>query len=215
MKMPATCSSKTRKSVLEVNAIYFILLVEAFGVLLFLILVWILIAAFRIRRKGKAVASLVARFKKKSSQRAGQTEAFLQAVYQLEEPDLGSALQDIEKREQDFMQLLVASLGKGRAAHIDGLDAALERLIDAYKCLQPRIEPPDGEVQQDQQEISTLRSENEELRSELSQAKNNLSDMIAEFGNMFGGGKDHELELHELKKKLAAMQASSEIDINL
>ncbi|MDH3762095.1 MAG: hypothetical protein OEU50_14030, partial [Gammaproteobacteria bacterium] len=65
------------------------------------------------------------------------------------------------------------------------------------------------------QEITTLRHENEELRSELSQAKNSLSDMIAEFGNMFGGGKDHELDLHELKKKLAAMEARSEVDINL
>ncbi len=60
-----------------------------------------------------------------------------------------------------------------------------------------------------------LRDENEELRSELSVAKNNLSNMIAEFGNMFGGGKDHALDLHKIKKKLAAMQASSELDINL
>ena len=45
---------------LEVNAIYFILLVEGFGLLLFLILVWILLAIIRIRRKGKAVAALVA-----------------------------------------------------------------------------------------------------------------------------------------------------------
>jgi len=88
-------------------------------------------------------------------------------------------------------------------------------LIDSYKCLQPRVEKPNSEAEESQQEISLLRSENEELRGELSLAKNNLSDMIAEFGNMFGGGKDHELELHELKKKLAAMQASTEIDITL
>ncbi len=200
---------------LEVNAIYFILLVEGFGLLLFLILVWILIAAFRIRRKGKAVASLTARFKKRADQRAEQTEAFLQAVYHLEEQDLRSALQDIEKHEQNFFQLLVTSLQKGKAAHIGGLDAALEQVIDSYKCLQPRVEEPGPDAQQDEQEIGTLRSENDELRSELSLAKNSLSDMIAEFGNMFGGGKEHELEMHELKKKLAAMEASSEVDISL
>lgn len=200
---------------LEVNAIYFILLVEGFGLLLFLILVWILIAVIRIRLKGKAVASLVARFRKKADQRAGKTEAFLQAVYRLEEPDLGSALKDIESREQDFIQLLVSSLQKGKLAHIDGLDSALERLVESYKCLQPRVEAQGAEAGPGEQEITTLRHENEELRSELSQVKNSLSDMIAEFGNMFGGGKDHELDLHELKKKLAAMEARSEVDISL
>ncbi len=200
---------------LEVNAIYFILLVEGFWLLLILILVWILIAIIRIRSKGKAVDSLVARFKKKADQRVVQTEAFLQAVYQLEEPDLRSALQEIEKHEQDFIQLLVASLQKGKAAHIGGLDAAFGQVIESYKGLQPRIEDQDGAAPQGEQEITTLRSENEELLSELSQARNSLNDMIAEFGNMFGGGKDHELDIHELKKKLAAMQASSEVDISL
>ncbi|MDH3762152.1 MAG: hypothetical protein OEU50_14315, partial [Gammaproteobacteria bacterium] len=169
---------------LEVNAIYFILLVEGFGLLLFLILVWILIAVIRVRRKGKAVASLVARFRKNADQRAGQTEAFLQAVYRLEEPDLGSALKDIESREQDFIQLLVSSLQKGKLAHIDELDSALERLVESYKCLQPRVEAQGAEAGPGKQEITTLRHENEELRSELSQAKNSLSDMIAEFGNI-------------------------------
>lgn len=200
---------------LEVNAIYFILLVEGFGLLLFLILVWILIAVFRIRRKSKAVGNLAARFKKRADRRAEKTEAFLQAVYHLEERDLRSALQDIEEHEQNFIQLLVASLQKGKAAHIGALDAALEQVIESYKCLQPRVEESGPDAQQDQQEISTLRNENDELRSELSLAKNSLSDMIAEFGNMFGGGKDHELDLHELKKKLAALEAISDVDISL
>lgn len=200
---------------LEVNAIYFILLVEGFGLLLFLILVWLLIAVFRIRRKGKAVADLAAGFKKRTDQRAEKTEAFLQAIYQLDEQDLRAAMENIDKHEQDFFQLLAASLKRGKSAHIGGLESALDQLIDSYKCLQPRVEKPNSEAEESQQEISLLRSENEELRGELSLAKNNLSDMIAEFGNMFGGGKDHELELHELKKKLAAMQASTEIDITL
>ncbi len=200
---------------LEVNAIYFILLVEGFGLLLFLILIWLLIAVFRIRRKSKAVADLATGFKKRADQRAEKTEAFLQAIYQLDEQDLRAALQNIGKHEQDFFQLLVASLKRGKSAHIAALESALDQLIDSYKCLQPRVEEQDPQAGESQQEISLLRSENDELRGELSRAKNNLSDMIAEFGNMFGGGKDHELELHELKKKLAAMQASTEIDINL
>ncbi len=200
---------------LEVNAIYFILLVEAFGVLLILILLWILIAVFRIRRKGKAIRDLAARLKQRTQQRGEQTEAFLQAVYHLEDQDLRDALQDIDKHENDFILLLVASLHRGKSVHLGSLDAALDKLIESYKCLQPRVEEAKPEAQEKLQEISMLRDENDELRSELSVAKNNLSDTIAEFGNMFGGGKDHELDLHEIKKKLAAMQASSELDINL
>jgi cbb3-type cytochrome oxidase subunit 3 len=201
--------------VLEVNAIYFILLVEGFGVLLFLILVWILIAVFRLRRKGREIRDLAARFKQRAQQRGDQTEAFLQAVYQLEDQDLRDVLQDIDKHESDFFQLLVASLHRGKSAHIASLDGALDKLIESYKCLQPRVDEHKPEAQESLQDIATLRNENDELRSELSVAKNNLSDMITEFGNMFGGGKDHELDLHELKKKLAAMQAGSELDINL
>ena len=78
---------------LEINAIYFILLVEAFGVLLILILLWILIAVFRIRRKGRAIRDLAARFKRRTQQRGEQTEAFLQAVYHIEDQDLRDALQ--------------------------------------------------------------------------------------------------------------------------
>lgn len=202
---------------LEVNAIYFILLVEGFGLLLFLILLWILIAVFRLRRKRKAVRDLVVRFRNRAAQRAEQTAAFLQAVYGLDGQDLQAAMQDIEKHEHDYFQLLIACVQRGRPAHIQGLDTELERLFDAYKCLQPRIEAQDAEATAEagRQEISVLRSENDELRSELSLAQNKLGDMIAEFGNMFGGGKDHELDLHELKKKLAAMQAGSEVDINL
>jgi len=200
---------------LEVNAIYFILLVEGFGVLLFLILVWILIAIFRLRRKGRAIRDLTARFNKRTQQRGEQTEAFLQAVYHLENQDLRDALQDIDKHENDFFQLLVASLHRGKSVHIASLDGALDKLIESYKCMQPRVDELNPEAQESLQDVATLRNENEELRSELSVAKNNLSDMIAEFGNMFGGGKDHELDLHDLKKKLAAMQAGSELDINL
>lgn len=195
---------------LEVNAIYLILLTEGFALLLFLVLIWVLVSVFRIRRKGKAVSSLVLRFKQKAGQRSAQTETFLQAVYHLEGPDLNAALQDIEQQQQDYFQLLVACLKNGKTVHIDGLDAALEQVIESYKCMQPRIEEHGAEAPRDEQEVGMLRHENEELRGELSQARDSLNDMIAEFGNMFGGGKDHELGLHELKKKLAAMQASGD-----
>ncbi len=200
---------------LEVNAIYFILLVEGFVLLLCLILLWILIAVFRLRRKGAAVRELAARFSRGREQRAEQTEAMLQAVHRLEGDDLSSALHDIDQHENEFIRLLIVSLKRGKSAHIETLDAALDRLIESYKCLQPRAEKALPEDEEKQQEIASLLSENDELRDELSAANNKLNDMIAEFGNMFGGGKDHELDLHQLKKMLAALQAGSEIDISV
>ena len=200
---------------LEVNAIYFILLVEGFVLLLCLIFLWILIAVFRLRRKGGAVRELAARFSRRREQRAEQTEALLQAVYRLEGDDLSSALHNIDQHENEFTRLLIASLKHGKGAHIGTLDTALEELIESYKCLQPRVETEFPDDEEKQQEIASLRSENDELRGELSTVNNKLNDMIVEFGNMFGGGKDHELDLHQLKKMLAALQAGSGIDINV
>ncbi len=200
---------------LEVNAIYFILLVEGFVLLLCLILLWILIAAFRLRRRGEAVRELAARFSRGREQRAEQTEAMLQTVYRLEGQDLSSALDNIEQHENEFTRLLIASLKRGKSAHIGTLDMALNKLIESYKCLQPRVETVSPGDQDKHQQIASLRNENDELRDELSAANNKLNDMIAEFGNMFGGGKDHELDLHQLKKMLAALQAGTEIDISL
>ena len=59
-------------------------------------------------------------------------------------------------------------------------------------------------------EIVSLRVENETLRRELSVAKNKLSDTITEFGDMFGGGKDHQLSLHEVVERIDAMKADND-----
>ena len=114
-----------------------------------------------------------------------------------------------------YFILLVEALREGKQGQIGKLDAALDKLIESYKCLQPRAEQDQSSYEQTLQQVEMLRGENDELRSELSLAKNNLSDMLAEFGNMFGGGKDHELDLHDLKKKLAALQVDSDLDIKL
>jgi len=197
--------------VLEVNAIYFILLIEGFGILLFLVLLGILITVLRLRRKGRNVEHLAARLKHRGQQRDQHNIAFLQAVYHLEDQDLQTALQNIGKHETDFFELLAASLRHGKTEHIAALDAALDRVIESYKCLQPRAETQHPEARQNLREITELRGQNDALRSELSLAEARLSDMIAEFGSMFGGGKDHELDIHQLKKKLAGLQEAGSI----
>jgi len=206
--------------VLEVNAIYFVLLVEGFALLLILVLLWVLIAVIRLRRKGKAIRRLAQRFDRGMHGRRQQTQAFLLALYRPGERDLQAALEQIERHESEFIQLLLEVLRRGRGSQIDGLDGALFKWIESYKCLQPRTETKAEqnesrplEIETVRREVEALRGENDDLRNELCAAQSSLDDMLAEFGNMFGGGKEHELDLHDLKKKLAALQPGSGVDI--
>ncbi len=91
-------------------------------------------------------------------------------------------------------------------AQIPTLDAALAEVIDTYKSLKPKQDETavDPNMKAD---LDELRVANEKLKDELLITKNTMSDMIAEFGNMFGGGKDHELAKHEVVEKV---ESSSE-----
>lgn len=192
---------------LEVNAIYFILLAEGFVLLLVLLLAWLLVTLIRRRRKRKDIAQLTVAIKGRYASRKQQTESYLQAVYQLEGDDLRNTLADIDKHEIDFFQHLVESLCRGSRAQITTLDMSLDKLINSYKCLQPRVETAPREEQEAVQEITTLRGENETLRTDLTVAQNKLGDLITEFGEIFGGGKDHQLTLQEVMDKVDAMKA--------
>ncbi len=200
---------------LEVNAIYFVLLAEGFALLALILIGWIAIALLRLRGKRRAIADLAARIDKHAAERSTSTEAFLQAVYGLENEDLQAAVKNIAQREDEFYQLLLLALKRGKQAQIGALDGALERLIESYKCLQPRVDETPPEALETAEEIVTLRGENEKLRCELSLAKNKMSALVSEFGNMFGGGKDHELALEEIKDKVAAFDLDSEVDFKL
>ena len=195
---------------LEVNAIYFILLAEGFVLLLILLLLWALITLIGKRRKSRCIAELQARLKKRSLLRGEQTKSFLQTIHHLEGEDLSAALADIDRHEAEFFEHLVASLYRGGRAQLNTMDTVLDKLIESYKCLQPRSESSSEEELEAVQEIVSLRVENETLRSELSVAKNKLSDTISEFGDMFGGGKDHQLSLHEVVERIDAMKADND-----
>ena len=200
---------------LEVNAIYFILLAEGFALLALILVGWIAITLFRRHGKRRAIAGLEQRIDKHAAERASQAETFLQAVYGLENDDLHKAVQSIAQREDEFFGLLLQALKRGKQAQIGALDGALERLIDSYKSLPPRIDEGAADALEAIEEAASLRGENEKLRCELSLAKNKMSALIDEFGNMFGGGKDHELALEEIKQRVSAFNDDGEVDFKL
>jgi hypothetical protein len=128
-------------------------------------------------------------------------------AYDLHGEELSAALEYINRHETEFFQHLVDSLYQGDHAQLSTLEAALDELIGSYKCIQPRSEESSREELEAARELKSLRGENETLRDELSLARNKLSDTITEFGDMFGGGKDHQLALHEVVERIDAMKA--------
>lgn len=196
---------------LEINAIYLVLLAEGFGLLLLALCLVFLLGLFRKRRKSRAVGLLVTRIRDRAEARLKATESFLRAVFNLEGEALRDALESIDRQETEFYQQLIDSLYRGSSTQISSLDAALNKLIEAYKCLKPSVlEAP--EIDPVERQLETTLSENERLREELSITKNTMSQMILEFGEMFGGGQDHGMALDEVLAKIMANHPDVETD---
>jgi hypothetical protein len=197
--------------VFEVNPIYFILLAEGFVLLLIILLIWVLITLVSRRRRRMELARFASTIKKRAPQRSERSQSFLGAVYQLEDEDMRVALAEIDKSETDFLHELVNILNRVSADRFIALEASLEGLIKSYKCMQPRVESDSNETSEEiQLKINHLLGENESLRDELSTANSKLGDLINEFGEIFGGGKEHQLTLQEVIDKVDTMKADHE-----
>lgn len=168
---------------------------------------WLLISLIRKRGYGRNIEAFASRVKQRSLLRGEQSRAFLQSVYNLDGEELSAALEKIDHQESEFFQQLLVSFSRGGGKQLATIDTALDKLIDAYICHQSRRDAIPGEALETGQELASLHGENESLRSELSVAKNQLSDLISEFGDMFGGGKDHQFDLHEIVEMINAMKA--------
>ena len=197
---------------LEVNAVYMVLLAEGFGLLLLVLCVWLLITLFRRRRKGKDLVQLATQIKQRAPIRAGSTADFLQAVYHFEPEQLRAALECIDTAEIVYFQQLVDSLEQGKSSQVTTLDTALEQLIDTYKCLQPVDQEPveDPLVK----EVEETRTQNQQLREELSAVRNQMSQMVAEFSDMFGGGQETALTVDEVMEHLSASKNKAQAELS-
>ena len=116
---------------LEVNAIYFFLLLEGFVLLLILLLTGVLIAMIRKRRHGRKIAQLKSMAKNRSLLHGEKTRSFLLVAYDLHGEELSAALEHINRHETEFFQHLVDSLYQGGHAQLSTFEAALDELIDA------------------------------------------------------------------------------------
>jgi hypothetical protein len=179
----------------EMNPAILILLCEAVGTLL-IACIWLLVLKFKKQSQiHKAVGALVNQIHHQSKTRTEATGSFLREIYQLEDAELANAVKTIDQHEKKFFQVIIDAFAKNETSRINSLDADLAELIDTYKTLKPKKEKVDtSDSEATLTELERLVKENDSLREELAITNKTMSDMIGEFGNMFGGGSDHELE---------------------
>lgn len=204
---------------IEVNAVVFILIAECLVVVSIALLVLLVVTMRRKKRRRAAVAQLVAQIKKQSEVRTIETGSFLQEIYQLEGEDLKKAVDSIDKGEKLLFQKLINTYLTDDLDIITSMDASVAELIDIYKELKPKVEEvdvvPESERESMLKQIEELAESNDSLKDELGITKSTMGNMIAEFGNMFGGGADHELANFEVVEKVGVKPEVTEGDVEM
>jgi hypothetical protein len=188
---------------IEISAIVFSLLIEAYVILLIGVGSWFYFASKKKKNDRNAALKLVEQIKQQSEARLSSTGAFLKEKYSLEGPKLKKAIALIDKSEKHFFQKVIDIYLNRDAEALSSLDAEVAALIDIYKSLTPAMPAAKNESEKDQQ-IELLQAANAQLTDELAITNKTMSDMIAEFGNMFGGGSDNELQQTEVVQKVIA-----------
>lgn len=195
----------------DMNSLAIILLAEASAILLVVLTVVLWLQIKSKNKHKKAVEQLVSQIKKQSKTRTEETGSFLQEVYDLSDTELTDAVKAIDKQERRFFQKLVDVLSRSDASQITSLDASVAELVDTYKSLKPKpVEAIIKEGPADNDDLEALRVENAALTEELKDTRETMSGMIAEFGNMFGGGQDHDLDSSEVTEKVVVPGDTSE-----
>lgn len=190
---------------LEIKTIYIVLLAEGLGVSILLIILMFSLYLRTRRRNRKAVRQLISQIKHQSKIRTEKTGHFLKQIYDLDGEDLKKAVKAIDRQERKFFQKIIDMFLNGDTEMVTTMDAALAELVETYKDLRPNV--PEGlenvNLEEILKEVELLKSENEKLKEELVASKARVEDIIGEFGNMFGGGSDHELANHEVVERVS------------
>ncbi len=204
---------------IEVNTALFVLLIECLvGISIALLLV-IFMSVRRKKRRRRAILQLIAQIKKQSEIRTSETGSFLQNIYQLEGDDLKKAVNSIDKGEKNLFQTLIKGYLTEDTEIITSIDASVAELIDIYKGLKPKVEEvevmPEAERESLLKKIEELQNSKDKLAEELGITKTTMGNMVAEFGNMFGGGADHELANFEVVEKVGANPEDQVDDVEI
>jgi len=205
---------------IEVPVVLFSLLVEGFVALLIVISVYVFLRKKHKNKETEAIKKLVEKIKVESDIKMQKTASFLSEKYRFEGDKLDKAVKVIDKSEKKFMQKLIKVYLQRDTEGLLVMDACVAELIETYKQLSPVM--PDAEIlvevamgsneqtEAEQQEIANLKSLNKKLIEELSITKQTMGNMIAEFSNMFGGGKKHELDNEKVIEKITETSGNTQ-----
>jgi hypothetical protein len=186
----------------EVSLVALTLGLEGMLLLLIIVLLGVYFGSKRKNRDRVAAVKLVEQLKKQSQTRLEATGSFLSEKYLFEGDELKKAIKAIDREEKKYFQKLIDVYLKRDAEAFTSMDASLAELIDTYKSLTPAIPEVESTSPEQLQELESLRDLNAKLEEELKVTKKTMGNMIAEFGNMFGGGHEHELAKHEVMEKV-------------
>ncbi len=196
----------------EVSTILLTLLIEGFLFLLLALSVWIFFAVRKTKRAKTAAAKLVEQIQNQSAKRLKETGSFLEEKYLFEGNELKKAVKSIDKAEKIFMQKVINMYISHDDKAMQSMDATVAEFIDSYKSLKPAIQEVVTEVDGDDntaaiedrsEEVENLKAEKEKLKEELAITKETMGNMIAEFGSMFGGGKENDVKAEEIFEKVS------------
>ncbi len=195
----------------EVHPIHLILLTEGFIfslVAFFSLLLFVLIGR---RKRRQALDKLFAQFNTDKAARLQSIEAFLNDVMQLEGDALSDKIETISRLETEHYQSLIDALRDRGELQLSRLNSSLTEMLESYKAARPLATP--AVVSEPQlQQVNQLKDENKQLTEALSSSNNKMSRMISEFGEIFGGGQQHELTPEEIMAKISVEHSEIEIE---
>ncbi len=194
----------------EIHPIHLILLTEGLIfslVAFFSLLLFVLIGR---RKRRQALDKLFVQFKSNKAARLQSTESFLKDVMQLEGDALSDKLETISRLETEHYQSLIDALRDRGELQLSRLSSSLTEMLEIYKAARPLAEPaPVNEPLL--QQVNQLKDENKQLAEALSSSTNKMGRMISEFGEIFGGGQQHELTPEEIMVQISVEHSDIEI----
>lgn len=176
---------------IEVSSLVAMVVVE---VMIGLLVLSGLLVVFTLLRKGrirKAAAHLAERVKTDKANREQRLKALLQDRYQYKDTELEQTLRNMMQSEMLLFQNVINGFMKDDQMHLQQIDVDVENLVLGYQGLDVP-ESVDGAPQgsDDNEEITSLKAENERLSEELRVTMDTMGRMLNEYSTMFAGGSD-------------------------
>lgn len=201
---------------LELNPLWFVLLVELVALLLFALVAGGVSWTRRRRKDREAARSLVTKTKAGGDQRREETRRLLDAKFGLEGDELDRMVREIHKHEKSFYRDFIKTWLTRDTNAVVRMDLSVEELVQPYRALKPIVIEKEGaggelgdrakltaKLSESKAEVKRLREENERLTEELGAMNVQMDQMAAEYAKAFEAAES-------ARKKQARLEAEAQ-----